>query len=88
MSLFEPNEDDNNKEKGIEIGQLISLEWKVGVSTSSNTCRNLNTPFVSIFLRVRNSDHSVQSSSFELTIPEFKNLAKNFNEISKLFETL
>lgn len=76
------------KIKPLKIGQLISMDWKLGVTTKSNHCKNLNTPFVTISLRISDSDEKITTHSFELSIPEFINFAKQFEDMASLLESL
>ena len=42
------------------------------MATSSNLCKNLNSPFVSLTLTVAQSDGKINTKSIEMTIPEFQ----------------
>eukprot|EP01132_Coremiostelium_polycephalum_P002268 gene2268-2791_t len=70
------------------IGKLIDFQWKLGVSISSNHAQELNTPFISIFIKVLDSNDEVSSHSFELTVPEFQDFAQQFKDMSHLIESL
>jgi len=52
--------------------QLIDMQWSLGMSMASSNCRNLNSPFVAVLLKVAEPSGSVVERSFEMTIPEFK----------------
>ncbi len=47
--------------KSFSVGELVSFEWRLGISMQSNSCKNLAHPFVSVLLKVR--DHSSSTSS-------------------------
>ncbi|EFA75501.1 COMM domain-containing protein 6 [Heterostelium album PN500] len=70
------------------IGRLIDFQWKLGVSVSSNKCEELNTPFISVFLKVLDTNNQTISQSFELTLPEFQDFAQQFKDMSALMESL
>jgi len=52
--------------------QLVDMQWSLGMSMASSNCRNLNSPFVSVLLKVAESSGTVTEQSFEMTLPEFK----------------
>jgi len=58
--------------KAFSIGQLVSFEWKVAMATTSNLCRQLETPYVTLALRVANPNGVVSATSVDLTVSEFK----------------
>ena len=63
--------------KVLSVGELIGIEWKLGVSVQSDSDQDLNAPFVSVLIRTRDSNGKPCSSSFELTIKEFQVGANN-----------
>ena len=52
--------------------QLVDMQWSLGMSMASSNCRNLNSPFVSVVLKVAEQSGVVTERSFEMTVPEFK----------------
>ena len=52
--------------------QLVSMDWKLGVSISSSSCRALNSPHVSLLLKVADPGGSVQQHSAEMSVSEFQ----------------
>jgi len=52
--------------------QLIDMQWSLGMSMASSNCRNLNSPFITVLLKVAEPSGVVVERSFEMTIPEFK----------------
>lgn len=71
----------------VNIGQLIDMQWSLGMSMASSNCRNLNSPFVAMLLKVAMPSGSVIERSFEMTIPEFKNFSQQIHEMAKKLET-
>ncbi|KAJ3434306.1 comm domain-containing protein [Anaeramoeba flamelloides] len=70
------------------VGKLIDFKWKVGVTFSSSISENLVTPFVTVNISVSNTDELVQTHSFEMSVPEFKEFARNLKEINQLLEVI
>jgi hypothetical protein len=64
--------DSSSAARTLNIGRLISLDWKLGVSLTSSHCANLKTPFVSIIVRVAEQDGEVATHALELSLPEFQ----------------
>ncbi|RXM36517.1 COMM domain-containing protein 6 [Acipenser ruthenus] len=56
----------------ITVGQLVDFQWKLAMAISSDTCRSLNYPYISMTLKVANSSGQITSKSFEMTIPQFQ----------------
>lgn len=54
------------------VGRLVDLQWKLGMATSSNLCRNLSSLFVTMVIKVADPSGDVIAKSFEMTIPEFQ----------------
>ncbi|KAF2070937.1 hypothetical protein CYY_007743 [Polysphondylium violaceum] len=75
-------------EKAFSIGKLVDFQWKLGVATSSSLTTQLNTPFISVFIKVVDANEQVSSHSFELTVPEFQNFAQQFKDMSQLMVQL
>jgi len=52
--------------------QLVDMQWSLGMSMASSNCRNLNSPFVTVLLKVAQSSGTITERSFEMSLPEFK----------------
>jgi len=52
--------------------QLIDLQWKLGVSVGSSSCKNLNSPFVTMTIKVAEPSGHLKTRSFEMTIAQFQ----------------
>ncbi|XP_040281279.1 COMM domain-containing protein 6 [Bufo bufo] len=68
--------------------QLTDFQWKIGMAASSDSCRSLNHPYVTVELKVADHSGQVQSKVFEMTIPEFQNFSKQFKEMSAALENV
>ncbi|KAI1899587.1 hypothetical protein AGOR_G00063330 [Albula goreensis] len=72
----------------ISMGQLVDVQWKLGMAVSSDTCRSLNSPYVSLLLKITDTSGHISSKSFEMTIPQFQNFYRQFKEIAAVLETV
>ena len=52
--------------------QLIGMEWKLGVSMSSNYCKSLGSPHVGLQLKVAGSDGRPTTHTVEMSVPQFQ----------------
>ena len=48
------------------------MDWKLGVSVSSSSCRSLNSPHVSLLLKVADPGGNTQQHTAEMSVPEFQ----------------
>ncbi|XP_064413788.1 COMM domain-containing protein 6 isoform X2 [Latimeria chalumnae] len=69
-------------------GQLVDFHWKLGMAVSSDSCRTLNYPYVSITLEVADSSGQITYKSFEMTVPQFQNFFRQFKEMAAVLETV
>ncbi|OCT95510.1 COMM domain-containing protein 6 isoform X1 [Xenopus laevis] len=69
-------------------GELVDFQWKIGMAVSSDSCRSLNHPYVTVELKVSDYSGQITSKIFELTIPEFQNFYKQFKDMSAVLETV
>ncbi|KAJ0005467.1 hypothetical protein NQD34_015361 [Periophthalmus magnuspinnatus] len=72
----------------LSIGQLVDMQWKLGMAVSSDTCRSLNCPYVMVMLKVADPSGQICQKSFEMTIPQFQNLHSHFKDIAAVMETV
>ncbi|XP_062313660.1 COMM domain-containing protein 6 [Osmerus eperlanus] len=70
------------------IGQLVDMQWKLGMAVSSDTCRSLNSPYVSLLLKLANTSGLITQRSFEMTVPQFQNFYRQFKEMAAVLETV
>ncbi|KAM6286292.1 COMM domain-containing protein 6 [Spheniscus humboldti] len=70
------------------VGQFVDIKWKLGVAMSSDTCRSLKYPYVTVTLKVADPSGQITDKSFEMTIPQFKNFFRQFKEIAAVLETV
>ncbi|XP_058471090.1 COMM domain-containing protein 6 [Solea solea] len=72
----------------LSIGQLVDMQWKLGMAVSSDTCRSLNSPYVCLLLKIVEPSGHICQKSFEMTIPQFQNLHKQFKEMAAVMDTV
>ena len=56
----------------LNVLQLVDMQWSLGMSMASSNCRNLNSPFVTVLLKVAQPSGNVTQHSFEMSVLEFK----------------
>ena len=54
------------------IGQMVDFKWRLGVAITSNSCRDLQNPYVVVSFAVVESDGSKKYHSAELTLEQFQ----------------
>ncbi|XP_064404165.1 COMM domain-containing protein 6-like [Halichondria panicea] len=67
----------------LSVGQLLSMEWKLGVAMSSSTCRSLNAPYLTLQLRLGQEN----THTLDMTLPEFQNFASQLKDMASTLET-
>ncbi|NXH19965.1 COMD6 protein, partial [Bucco capensis] len=70
------------------VGQFVDIKWKLGVAMSSDNCRSLKYPYVTMMLKVADPSGQITDKSFEMTIPQFKNFFRQFKEMAAVLETV
>ncbi|XP_061851541.1 COMM domain-containing protein 6 isoform X1 [Colius striatus] len=70
------------------VGQFVDIKWKLGVAMSSDNCRSLKYPYVTVTLKVADPSGQITDRSFEMTIPQFKNFFMQFKEMAAVLETV
>lgn len=56
----------------LDTCKLEKLDWKLSLATSSNHCKNLNAPIVTLSLTLKDRGGELQKKTMELTVPEFQ----------------
>uniref|UniRef100_A0A8C4EDC3 TBC1 domain family member 4 n=1 Tax=Dicentrarchus labrax TaxID=13489 RepID=A0A8C4EDC3_DICLA len=64
---------------------LVDMQWKLGMAVSSDTCRSLNSPYVSLLLKIVEPSGQISQRSFEMTIPQFQvpEVISSIRQVSK-----
>ncbi|XP_077436278.1 COMM domain-containing protein 6 [Vanacampus margaritifer] len=72
----------------LSVGRLVDMQWKLGMAVSSDTCRSLNSPFVTILLKIAEPSGQISQKAFEMTVPQFQNFHKQMKELAAVMETI
>lgn len=72
----------------LSIGRVVDLQWKLGMAVSSDTCRSLNSPFVTFLLKIAEPSGQIRQKTFEMTIPQFQNFHQQLKEMAAVLETV
>ncbi|KAK7097787.1 COMM domain-containing protein 6-like [Littorina saxatilis] len=72
----------------VDVGQLLDIRWKLGLAVSSDECKNLNFPFVTMTLKTADSSGQEHSRTVEMTLTQFRNMSKQLQEMAKSMETV
>lgn len=78
--------DTENTNKQLKVGHLLSMDWKFGVAVKSSHCVRLNSPFVTLLLRVVDINGATSSHSLELSLSEFQEFAQQFKQVASSLE--
>uniref|UniRef100_A0A3Q2PB67 COMM domain-containing protein 6 n=1 Tax=Fundulus heteroclitus TaxID=8078 RepID=A0A3Q2PB67_FUNHE len=72
----------------LNAAELVDMQWKLGMAVSSDTCRSLNSPYVSLLLKIAEPSGQISQKALEMTIPQFQNFHKQFKEMAAIMETV
>ncbi|ESO94035.1 hypothetical protein LOTGIDRAFT_153516 [Lottia gigantea] len=72
----------------LNIGKLLDIKWKLGMAVSSNDCKHLNTPYVTMAITVADQSGTAIQHSIEMTVPQFRNFSKQLKEMSVLLDSV
>ncbi|CAG07308.1 unnamed protein product, partial [Tetraodon nigroviridis] len=56
----------------LSTNQIVDIQWKLGMALTSDTCRSLNSPYVTLLLKFVETSGQICQRSFEMTIPQFQ----------------
>lgn len=68
-------------------GKFLGMNWKIGVAAMSDQCKNLNSPFVTLQLKVEGASGYPCSHVMELTVPEFQKFASTMQDLHNIMST-
>ena len=69
-------------------GALTGLQWKLGVSLASSSCKSLMSPYVALSFNVRDTNGDLKVHTTELTYKEFVDLHATVKEVAARMETI
>lgn len=56
----------------VNIGQLVDFDWKVSMTCSSNLCKNLDTPLVTVKFHLKDESDNAYCKTTEMNLAEFQ----------------
>lgn len=89
-TLWEKHTDALKEQKNTQslmIGQLVDMEWKFGVTASTNHIDKLGNAFLQLKL-VYNNGGKLESRFMELTLPQFYSFLLEMNKAKSQMEYL
>lgn len=72
----------------LNIGQLVHMKWKLGLSTQSSLAKNMGRAYVAIELTLKDSADNTHIQSFELNLSQFKNFSKQMKEMQTMIKEI
>ena len=63
------------------IGELVDLEWRLSVGLESSVCQSLRVPRITLALTTRNPDGRRRTHTAELSVAEFRQLARTMRTV-------
>eukprot|EP00038_Savillea_parva_P009478 m.183799 g.183799 ORF g.183799 m.183799 type:complete len:204 (+) comp15942_c0_seq1:149-760(+) len=68
----------------MNIGRLVSFKWALKLSVDSDSAKNLGRAFIAVELRIVDGADCMHTKSFELSLFQFQNWAKQLREINNV----
>lgn len=72
----------------LNVGKLLEVQWKVGMAVSSSLCKNLNSMFVTMMLRVLDPKGEIIMKSFEMTLSDFRKFSSQIRDLANMMATV
>eukprot|EP00039_Didymoeca_costata_P018559 m.333986 g.333986 ORF g.333986 m.333986 type:complete len:204 (-) comp17261_c0_seq1:875-1486(-) len=72
----------------LNIGRLVSFQWKLGMATSSSITNNIARAYVLVELKISDSALNIRTQTLELTLAEFKVFAKQLKEMKTVMNEI
>ena len=54
------------------VGQLTKFDWKLSMACSSNNCKNLDAPTVTLKFHLKDESNRETTKTVEMTLNEFQ----------------
>ena len=68
--------------RALNVGKLVDIKWKLGMGVSSNTCKNLAAPFVTLSLKIVDPNQQSRVYTLELNLEQFQEFRQTFKNIA------
>ncbi len=72
----------------LQVGKLVSIDWRLGCGVASSACADLAAPFVTLQLTVADSFGATSVKTMELSIAQFQRVAKDFRDIAARLDSV
>lgn len=72
----------------MNIGRLVSFNWKLGLSTESSLVKGLGRAFVAVEIKVVDSGANIVVHSFEMSLPQFQKFSKQMKEMQAVVKEI
>ena len=72
----------------VHNGKLTSLQWRLGVSLASSSCKNLLSPYVALSFTVIDGNGQSKMHTSELTYKEFQEFYATLQQVSSKMDSL
>ncbi|CAI8043426.1 COMM domain-containing protein 6 [Geodia barretti] len=69
------------------VGQLLSMDWQLGMAMSSSSCRSLNSPYLTLQFNLADPSGALRKKTLQMTVAEFQNLAGQLKDMASALET-
>jgi len=70
--------------KHVSAGKLVDIQWRLGMGVSSDSCRNLNHPFIVLSLTVQHPDMRTTQHVVEMSLSQFKNFYSQLKDMASV----
>lgn len=74
-------------ETSAPVGQLVDVNWKFGVATSSNSCHSLNYPYIIMAFQIRDANGVISKKTVEMSISDFQKFRSQMKEMASVMST-
>jgi len=72
----------------LNIGNLVHMKWKLGLSTQSSLAKNMGRAYVGIELTLKDSADNTKIESFELSLSQFQNFSKQMKDMQTMINEI
>ncbi|XP_065058769.1 COMM domain-containing protein 6-like isoform X1 [Rhopilema esculentum] len=79
---------ENDIKDHLNVGELVSLDWKLSMAVSSTMCKSLNAPIVTMFIKVLNQNGEIIGKAFEMTVDQFQKFSKQLEDTKSVLDTV
>jgi len=71
----------------LQVHQLVDMEWKFGVTASTNELGHVGTTFLQLKLKIAKGDE-IENVHLELTLPQFYKLLGQLEKVKSLMDLM